>query len=62
LDNSTGKTTGTVTNAAPNLESGWEFLAVMQRDAIEAGIALGSTREQSIQIERPLAEIIQDLR
>lgn len=62
-DSSNDKTAGTVTNAAPNREDSWEFLAVMHRDAIEAGSALGSTREQLIQIERPLAEILaRDLR
>jgi folate-binding protein YgfZ len=57
-NSSTGKTAGTVTNAAPNLDDKWEFLAVLQRDAIEAGMSLTSTREQSIQVEQPAADIV----
>jgi len=57
-NSSNGKTTGTVTNAAPNLDDEWEFLAVLQRESIEAGISLTSTQEQSIQIEQPAADIV----
>jgi folate-binding protein YgfZ len=53
-----GKTAGTVTNAAPNHEGKWEFLAVLQRDAMEAGIALESTNKQSISIDRPVAGMV----
>ncbi len=53
---SNGKTAGTVTNAAPNLDDKWEFLAVLQREAIEAGMSLTSTREQSIHIDQPAAD------
>lgn len=55
-NSSNGKTAGTVTNAAPNLDDKWEFLAVLQREAIEAGMSLTSTREQSIHIEQPAAD------
>jgi hypothetical protein len=57
-NSSNGKTAGTVTNAAPNLDDKWEFLAVLQREAIEAGMSLTSTREQSIHIEQPAADVV----
>jgi len=58
LNSGNDKTTGTVTNAAPNLDGKWEFLAVLQREAIETGTTLTSTQQQSIQVEQPAADIV----
>ena len=58
LNSGNDKTAGTVTNAAPNLDDKWEFLAVLQSEAIEAGISLTSTLQQSIQVEQPAADIV----
>ncbi len=55
---SDGKTAGTVTNAAPNLEGQWEFLAVMQGEALQTQASLGSANGQSVRIERPVAQIV----
>ena len=58
LNRDNGKTVGTVTDAAPAAKGDWEFLAVLQREAMESAIALGSTREQQVRIERPAADIV----
>ena len=54
------KTVGTVTNAAPSPDDGWEFLAVLQRDAIEAGSALRSEHSQSVRIDRLAADLVSE--
>ncbi len=60
LNSGNGKTVGTVTDAAPAPEGGWEFLAVMQRVATEPAIVLMSSREQLVHIERPVAGFVAD--
>jgi folate-binding protein YgfZ len=46
------KTLGTVTNAAQAAAQEWEFLAVLQRDAVEADLQLRVRDGDSIKIER----------
>jgi len=58
LDSSNDKTIGTVTNAAPTPDGDWEFLAVLQRDAVERGAGFTSPHGQSLQIARPMADIL----
>jgi folate-binding protein YgfZ len=58
LNSGDRKSAGTVANAAPNSANQWEFLAVMQRDAIETGIALASAGGQAVRIERPVAGFV----
>lgn len=58
VNTASGQTVGTVTNAAAAPEDDWEFLAVMQREALEHGTALGSTHDQTVRIERPVADFV----
>jgi folate-binding protein YgfZ len=57
VNTASGKTVGTVTNAAPAPDD-WEFLAVLQREALETGTVFGSTHDQTVRIERPVADLV----
>ncbi len=56
LNSADGATVGTVTDAAPTADDGCEFLAVLQREAVESARALRSAREQPLHIVRPAAD------
>ncbi len=58
VDTASGKTVGTVTNAAPAPDGAWEFLAVLRREALQQGTVLGSTRDQTVHIERLVADFV----
>lgn len=58
VDAASGKTVGTVTDAALATDGRWEFLAVAQREALESADKLTSTRGQPVVVERPVADMI----
>jgi len=58
LEDSSGSTVGTVTDAAENAEHGWEFLAVLQRDAVSAGMYLRTDSGNAITVISRVSETI----
>lgn len=58
VDASDGKTVGTVTNAAANDESGWDLLAVVQADVVEARLDLQTRDGTPLKIVAPATDIL----
>lgn len=57
VDESTGLALGTVTDAAENADHFWEFLAVLQREAVNAGPRLRSKRGDAVTVESRVADV-----